>query len=230
MTRLNKMVLAALSVLAVAAAAKADWPHFLGPNYDLHSGETGFLKSTDKPLAKVWERRIGAAFSSMAIVGGRVYTCGQEDKQQWLICLNADSGEVVWKKPIEKEFRNEHGDGTRATPTVHDGRVYILGANGRLLCADAKTGETVWEKQFNNVPTWAYSGSVLIEGDLAITSAGKDQGALVAFDRKTGKEVWKTGNDPVGYATPFPFTFEGKRYVTGFNGNSMMIVEPKTGR
>lgn len=214
----------------LSRAVLADWPNFLGPNYDLHSDETGFLKAANKPLPKIWERKIGSAFSSMAIVGGRVYTCGQEDRQQWLYCLSADSGEVVWKKPIETEFRNEHGDGTRATPTVHDGRVYILGANGRLLCADAKSGETVWDKQFNHVPTWAYSGSVLMEGDLAITSAGKDQGALVAFERKTGKEVWKTGSDPVGYATPYPFTFEAKRYVVGFNGNSAIIVEPKTGR
>ncbi len=216
--------------LTGSSTALADWPHFLGPNYDLKSDETGFLKATDKPLPKIWERRIGPAFSSLAIVDDRVYTCGQEDKQQWLYSLNADTGEVVWKKPIEKEFRNEHGDGTRATPTVHDGLIYVLGANGRLLCADARTGEMVWEKQFNHVPTWAYSGSVLIEGDLAIASAGESNGALVAFDRKTGKEAWKTGSDPVGYATPYPFTFENKRYVVGFTGNAALIVEPKTGR
>src|SRR5262245_3560524 len=121
------------------SASRADWPNFLGPKYDLKSDERGFLKASDKPLAKVWERRIGSAFSSMAIVGDRVYTCGQEDRQQWLYCLNATNGEIVWKKPIEKEFRNEHGDGARATPTVHDGLVYILGAHGRLLCEDAKS-------------------------------------------------------------------------------------------
>lgn len=230
MTRLNTITAAAICVLVAGGVTQADWPHFLGPNHDLKSDETGFLKATDKPLPKIWERRIGSAFSSMAIVDGRVYTCGQEDKQQWLIALDANSGEVVWRKPIEKDFRNEHGDGTRATPTVHDGLVYILGANGRLLCADAKTGDKVWDKQFNHAPTWAYSGSVLIEGDLAIVSAGKSDGGLAAFDRKTGKEVWKTGSDPVGYATPYPFTFEGKRYVAGFTGNAALIVEPKTGR
>ena len=139
MTRFNKMMAVTMCVLGVGRIALADWPNFLGPNYDLKSDETGFLKATDKPLTKIWERRINAAFSSMAIVNNRVYTCGQEDKQQWLYSLNADTGEVVWKKAIEKEFRNEHGNGTRATPTVHDGLVYVLGANGRLLCAEAKT-------------------------------------------------------------------------------------------
>lgn len=230
MTRCNKFMATTICVLTVGQIALADWPNFLGPKYDLKSDETGFLKSSDKPLTKLWERRIGSAFSSLAIVADRVYTCGQEDRQQWLYCLNAGTGEVVWKKPIEKEYRNEHGDGARATPTVHDGLVYILGAHGKLLCVDAKSGDTVWEKQFGHVPTWAYSGSILIEGDLAIASGGKSDGSLVAFERKTGKQVWKTGDDPVGYATPYPFTFEGKRYVIGFNGNSAMIVEPATGR
>lgn len=220
----------ALFGMLLCATVRADWPNFLGPNHDLKSSETGFLKSTDKPLPKVWERRIGSAFSSMAVVDDRVYTCGQEDGQQWLISLNADNGEVVWRKPIEKEFRNEHGDGPRATPTVDDGMVYILGAHGRLLCADAKTGEVVWEKQFGNVPTWAYSGSILIEGDMAIASGGGKDGALVAFEKKTGKEIWKTGTDPVGYATPYPFTHDGKRYIAGFTGNSALIVDAETGR
>ncbi|MDO8632177.1 MAG: PQQ-binding-like beta-propeller repeat protein, partial [Phycisphaerales bacterium] len=153
-----------------------DWPNFLGPHHDGISDETGFIKSTTEPLRLIWDREIGSAFSSFAIADHRLFTCGQEGKQQNLYCLNADTGEVIWKKPLEKEFRNEHGDGTRATPTVHDGLVYILGAHGRILCADAKTGEMVWEKQFSNAPTWAYSGSVLIEGDLAIASGGKGDG------------------------------------------------------
>ena len=69
-----------------------------------------------------------------------------------------------------------------------------------------------------NKPTWAYSGSVLIEGDMAVASGGKGDGAVVAFDKATGRPLWKTGDDPVGYATPYPFTFEGKRYIAGFTG------------
>lgn len=222
------IVLAA--IVFTGGAAGADWPNFLGPNHNGISDETGFIKSTTEPLKLIWDREIGSAFSSFAIADHRLFTCGQEDKQQNFYCLNAVTGEVIWKKPFEKEFRNEHGDGTRATPTVHDGLVYILGARGRLLCTDAKSGEIVWEKQFNNAPTWAYSGSVLIEGDLAIASGGKSDGALVAFDRKTGQEVWKTGDDPVGYATPYPFTFNGQRYIVGFLGSAAIIVEAKTGR
>ncbi len=207
-----------------------DWPNFLGPNHNGVSDETGFLKSTTDPLELIWEREVGSAFSSFAVVSDRLYTCGTEDKQQVLYCLNATTGEILWKKAFEKEYRNEHGDGTRATPTVSDGLVYLLGARGKLLCLNALDGQVVWEKQFTHAPEWAYSGSILIEGDLAVASGGKSDGALVAFDRKTGKEVWKTGDDPVGYATPYPFTFNDRRYIVGFLGNSAMIVEANSGR
>lgn len=212
------------------APASADWPNFLGPRYDGKSDEKGLRTTWTEPLKLVWERKVGSAFSSFACVGDRVYTCGEQDKQQVLYCLDANTGAVVWQKPFEKEYNNEHGDGTRATPTVHDGRVYILGAHGLLLCVDAKTGDEVWRQQFNHQPTWAYSGSVLIDGDLAIASAGKGDGALVAFNKKTGDPAWKCGGDPVGYATPYPFTLNGQRFIVGFMGNAGLIAEAKTGR
>jgi outer membrane protein assembly factor BamB len=229
--RLRSIVTAGFLVFTVVSPAFAeDWPHFRGEGFDSVVKDASFKKDWDKPLPLVWEREIGSAFSSFALVDGALYTCGAKGGKQVLYALKADSGEVIWENAFEDEFRNEFGDGTRATPTVSDGRVYILGANGRLLCADAKTGAKIWDKTFSHKPTWAYSGSVLVEGDLAIASGGKDDGALVAFDRKTGAEKWKTGNDPVGYATPYPFTFGGKRYVAGFLGNSAIVVDAATGR
>lgn len=223
-----------LALIAVSGGSSVslggDWPNFLGPGYDGKSDEKGLNTAWSEPLKLVWEREVGSAFSSFACVGNRVYTCGEQDKQQVLYCLDADTGAVVWQKPFEKQYRNEHGDGTRATPTVHDGRVYILGASGLLLCLDTDTGSELWRKQFNHQPTWAYSGSVLIEGDLAIASAGKGDGALVAFNKKTGDPVWKCGQDPVGYATPYPFTFNSQRYIVGFMANTALIAEAKTGR
>jgi outer membrane protein assembly factor BamB len=202
----------------------------LGANLDGIVKDASFKKAWDQPIPLVWERKLGSAFSSFALVDGKLYTCGTKSGKQVLHCLNADTGEPIWENAFEQEYREENGDGTRATPTVHDGRVYILGAHGRLLCADAKTGDKIWDKQFSHKPSWAYSGSVLIEGDLAIASGGAEDGALVAFNKKTGAPAWKTGTDPAGYATPYPFTFNGKRYIAGFLGNSAIAVEAQTGR
>lgn len=214
----------------IASSARADWPNFFGPKFDGKSEETGYKKELKEAPKPIWEKQVGSAFSSFAVVGDRLYTCGESDKQQTLLCLDANNGNVIWQTPFEKQYKNEHGDGTRATPTVDGDRVYVLGAYGKLICANAADGKVIWEKQFGNVPTWAYSGSVLIEGDLAVVSAGKGHGSLMAFEKKTGKEVWKTGDDLVGYATPYPFTFNNQRYIVGFMGEAAIIVEAKTGR
>lgn len=223
----SRLVLTA--TILISYPARADWPCFLGPNHDSTSDETGFKKEWTAAPKKVWERKLGPAFSSFAAVGDRIYTCGEEDGQQVLYCLNAETGDVVWKKSFEKEYHEEHGNGTRATPTVDSGRVYVLGALGRLICVEADTGKDVWEKQFSSKPTWAYSGSILIEGDMAIASAGWKEGSLVAYNKKTGEEFWKAGEDPVGYATPFPFSYSNIRFIVGFLANSAIVVRASDG-
>ncbi len=221
---------ALVGLLAATQASSADWPNFRGANHDGVSTETNLKTQWQTSLTPIWEREVGSAFSSFSVVGDHLFTCGLKDGKHVLYCLDANKGTVAWENAFEDEYRNEFGDGVRATPTINDGRVYILGANGKLLCADAKTGRDLWTKQFDAKPTWAYSGSILIEGDLAIASAGGSGGSLVAYKKDTGVEVWKTGGDPVGYATPYPFTLDEKRYIVGFLGDAALIVEAKTGR
>lgn len=221
-----------LGVLLSSAAGvlAADWPNFRGPNHDGISRESGLRTSFEGGLKPVWERDLGAAFSSFAVVGEKVFTAGTRDGKQVLYCLDAQTGETHWANPFEREYPERMGgDGPRATPTVHDGRVYMLGARGRLICVKAEDGELVWERQLNHVPQWGYSGSVLIEGDMAVVSAGSSDGALLALDRRAGETIWKSGNDPVSYATPYPFTHEGVRYIAGFMGDSAIIVRASDG-
>lgn len=220
-----------VAALLVAPAVAADWPNFRGPGHDGISAETGLKTDWTAPLPLVWEREVGSGFSGLSVVGDRVYTCGTIDRRQTAVCLNADTGQVVWQTPFDKEFKDGMGgDGPRATPTVHDGRVYVLGAFGRLVCLGADDGRELWSDKFNARPQWGYSGSVLIEGDLAIVSAGKKDGALLALDRRTGRRVWSCGTDVPGYASPYPFTFDNTRYVVGFCGTSAVVAETGSGR
>jgi outer membrane protein assembly factor BamB len=225
-------VSAALLLMALACPATAqDWPNWRGPSHDGISAEKGFETRWESTPPKLWEQPLGSAFSGLSCVGGKVYTCGTASKQQILFCLNADTGEILWRTPIEEEYKEgQGGDGTRATPTVSDGRVYILGAQGRLLCCEAETGKEVWSRQFHAPPQWGYAGSVLIEGPLAIATAGKDDGALMALDKRTGEVVWKCGDRVVGYATPYPFSLDGRRYIAGLMAKDVLIAEADTGQ
>lgn len=229
--RFKRICAAAALTIAVANMALAgDWPNFRGPNHDGISREKGLKTDWQGGPKVVWEHQIGSAFSSFACVGGRVFTCGSADGQQILFCLDADSGKEIWKRPFEKELRDEFSPGPRATPTVDDGLVYIVGGSGTVLCCNAESGSEVWSQRFKHVPQWGYSGSVLVEGDLAIFSAGGSDGAIRAVNKKTGKKVWRCDNDDPGYATPLPFEYGGRKFICAFTANRASIIDLEAGK
>ena len=228
-----KNVYPCLIVLAAACSQLhgEDWSCWRGPQHDGISRETGVTLPWKETPKVLWELPTGPAFSGITGLGDLVYTCGTEAGRQVLFCLNAETGKVVWKKAFAEGVKDRMGgDGPRATPTLDDGRVYILGGEGTLLCADAKTGTEIWSKKFNKSPTWKYSGSVLIEGNLAVVSPGGENGGLLALDKENGNVVWKGGEGGAGYATPYPFTFEGGRYIAGFLAKKAILVDASTGR
>ncbi|MFH1417818.1 MAG: PQQ-binding-like beta-propeller repeat protein [Planctomycetota bacterium] len=222
-----------LLILMTARVSAVDWPCFRGAGHDGISTESRFVTRWPESGPEVlWSREVGPAFSSFAIVGDRLYTCGTGDAQQVLFCLGTSDGGVVWQRAFEPQITDpdKHLFGARATPTWNEGRVYVVGGHGLILCCDAGTGEVTWKHQLTNKPNWGYSGSVLIQDDLAIVSGGTSDGALCALNKKTGSIVWKCGDDPAAYATPYPFTFDGKRYICGIMAQSVIVAELETGR
>jgi outer membrane protein assembly factor BamB len=230
-TRCACVIVMLTAALCAVTAAGQDWPNWRGPNHDGISAETGLKTQWDSPPPITWQREIGSGFSAITCVGGRVFTCGTQGKQQVLFCFDADAGDIVWQLALEQEYRDRNGgDGPRGTPTIDEGRVYVQGARGRLCCCDAADGKVIWSHTFNSKPQWGYSGSVLIEGELALAIAGENDGPLVALNKKTGEFVWTAGSAPVGYSTPLAFTFDNRRYIAAMLGGSIIIVDPKTGR
>ncbi len=216
--------------IACSLAQGEDWTRWRGPQYDGVSRDTAVTLPWTADPKVLWEVTIGPAFSAVSGAGDLVYTCGTEDDQQVLFCLAASNGEIVWKKAFAGEVADRQGgDGTRATPTVDDGRVYIFGGEGTLLCADAKTGDKIWSKEFDNPPRWKYSGSVLIEENLAIISPGGSDGGLLALNKETGDVVWKGAEADAGYATPYPFTIDGRRCICGVLAKEISVVDAETG-
>ncbi len=229
-TMLTFMTASCVLLTSISHLRAEDWPCWRGP---AHIGVTNEPFKTDwtQPPKVLWEQPIGSAFSAFACVKDKVYTCGEKDKKQVLFCFDAQSGKPIWELPFAAQYKDSQGgDGTRATPTVDDGMVYIVGGGGVLLCADAAGGKVVWQKQMTQKPQWGYAGSVLIEGDLAIVEAGGDDGTVMAVNKKTGTPEWKCGNEAPGYSTPFPFMFEGQRYLSCMAAKAVLLVDPKTGK
>jgi outer membrane protein assembly factor BamB len=143
--------------------------------------------------------------SSISVADGLVYTMGQLTKNEDSVqCLDASTGEERWTFTYDcAQNPKLYEGGPNATPTVVDGRVYTFSREGHVFCLEAKSGKKVWgTKLSQKVPSWGFSGSVLIVGDKAILNAGA---AGVALDKADGKVLWESAAAGAGYATPLPF-------------------------
>jgi len=208
---------------AEAAAPAAEWPGWRGSNRDGKSPDTGLLKEWPSGgptlLWKVTD--IGKGYSGVAVSGGTVYITGDTGGKLVLFAFDMD-GKVKWRVPVDDAWTGDKA-GSRATPTIDSGRLYLLSGNGVVACLDAKTGRPIWGKHtrdFGGSPGgWGYAESVLILGKLAIVKPGGDK-CIVALDKMTGRPVWASQGFKAGpeYSSCLPFTFaNAPLIVTGTN-------------
>lgn len=216
-------------VVSVGLCAAADWPRWRGPNRDGIAPENGLMKkwpAEGPPL--LWQMRgAGRGYSSMSIVGNRLFTMGDlpdgGKNSQFIIAFDLESRKAVWTAKVGPP----HSDGSRCTPTVADGLVYAIGTDGDLVCVQAADGKEVWRRNFGRdfggrmMSGWRYSESPLVDGERVICTPGGPQAALAALDRKTGEITWKCAPPPgedmggAGYASVVISHGAGvKQYVT----------------
>lgn len=231
-----------MCLLKAATCHGADWPQFQGPNRDAVSTETGLNWDWEQRPPKVrWKVPNGSGYSSLAIVGERLYTTAKFGPRDGVVCLDVTDGKQLWTYEAAPTYldKQKHGPGPRSTPTVDGDRLYCLFAMGELVCLTT-AGKKLWETNVfdatgarNPHPAtfyWGVSYSPLVEGDLVIVQPGGDKNnSVAAFHRDTGKLVWTAGDDPVGYASPIAITVAGKRCVVCPTGSSMIGLEPTKG-
>lgn len=125
-----------------------------------------------------------------------------------VLCLNAADGQVVWQRTYDSTYTLSYAAGPRTTPVVADGRVYTLGAMGQLACQNTRDGSVVWSRDFVadfglKVPIWGVSAHPLLDGNKLICVVGGEGSVVVAFDKNTGRELWRalSAKEP-GYCPP----------------------------
>jgi outer membrane protein assembly factor BamB len=209
-----------LMLLAAGPAAALDWPQFRGVNRDGVSAETGLPRSWPAEGPRVvWKRTIGEGYSGVSVVGNRLYTMDSDGTTEYVLALEAGTGKEVWRVPAGPKLVDPMGNGPRTTPTLDRGTVYAMGSHGRLLALKAADGSKIWEVDLPQAfggkrPTWGYSGSPLIDGDLLILEAGGKGRGVVAFEKATGKVRWGALDGDAAYSSPAVMTIGGvKQYV-----------------
>ena len=234
-------------VLTVSGSAE-DWTQWRGADRLAVWHETGIVERLPDELEVSWRTPIRSGYSGPAVAGGRVFiTDWLEDADsrtldgtERALALDEQTGSVLWTHQWHTSYRMmmaSYAIGPRATPTVDGNRVYFLGATGRLFCLNVETGQIIWEKDFvaeygTNVPTWGTVSAPLVDGDRLITVVGGEPDALVvAFDKRTGDEVWRAVEvvGEMGYGQPVIYEAGGARQLILWHAAALVSLDPETG-
>ena len=214
----------------------ADWATWLGPNRDGKSTKTGLLTSWPESGPKAfWKAAgIGEGYASMAVVGNRIYTQGQEGDQQFVLALDASNGEQVWRTPTGEAYNSGQGSGPRAMPIIDGDRLYALAADGTLVCLETETGKRVWgfnyiEKFGSREPKWGFSEHPLVDGDRLIINPGGKNAGIVALNKNTGDVIWQSQDDLAGYSSIVAFDFGSTHIYTVLTASAAIGVDANDG-
>lgn len=230
----------------------SDWPCFLGPTQNSVSTETGILTKWPKDGLKVlWEAQMGLGYAPPVTNNGRLFHFDRFGENNRLSCRNAETGKLLWKFEYPTDYQDQYGysPGPRACPVVDADRVYIYGPEGMLYCLNAYNGKENWKvdtkKEYHFFQNFFGVGSVpVIEGDLLIVAIGGSKGprppdfreikgdgtAIVAFDKKTGVEKYRLGDELASYSSPIIKTIGDRRWGFYFARGGLVAFEPTKGK
>jgi outer membrane protein assembly factor BamB len=241
-----------LCVIGMTAWAD-DWPQWLGSQRDSVWREDGIVRRIpEKGLPVLWRTKVGLGYAGPAVADGRVYVMDYllksgkvtnnpdvRDKttgKERVLCLQAKTGKILWKHEYDRSYSLSFAGGPRTTPTVVDGKVYALGAEGNLWCLDARTGKVIWSVDYAKdygakTPIWGFASHPLVDDDLLYCIVGGEGSVAVAFNKNTGKEVWRalSSREP-GYCPPSIIEHAGVRQLLIWNSESLNSLDLKTGK
>lgn len=212
------------------------WPFVRGAAFDAHSPEINLADQwPDDGPPVLWTRPLGQGYSAFVAVGERVFTQTQTLTGQYVVCLDADSGETIWEHRYDWPYEAAGVyPGPRATPTIVEGIVYFAGPSGLIGCLDAATGKERWSvnviaKYDGQGVGFGYACSPTVIDSLVLLPVGGKDASLVALDAKSGREVWASGSDPASYTPAFPIESGGRKLVVGYLQNSLVVADRTDG-
>jgi outer membrane protein assembly factor BamB len=241
-------IIVTLFVIALALNARAeDWPQWRGSGRDGVWHETDISKQFPaEGLTVRWRAPVGLGFSSPVIANGRVYvTAALVDRPKIrgrVLCFQESTGVLLWAFARQKAnypawaFVPGQEPSPNATPVVHEGKVFATGPQAHTLyCLEAASGDLVWERDlahdYQIEETATLSASPLVDGDrLILQVGGKPDACVVAFDRKSGREIWKSLDEAAGQSSPVIIEAGGRRQLIVWTTQSVSSLDPATGR
>ena len=254
----TKVIMQGLSaigvVLVITLAAGTvlnaeDWAQWRGSDRLGRWTETGIIDSFPAEGLQVkWRVPVRSGVAGPAVADGRVFILDWMedpasrtlDGTERVVALDEETGDILWTHEWSTSYRMlmvSYAVGPRSTPTVDGDRVYVVGATGRFFCLDVEPGEVLWSKDYvaeydTSIPTWGIASSPLVDGYKLITVVGGEPESLVmAFDKRTGEEIWSAVEvvGEMGYGQPVIYEAGGARQLIVWHASALVSLNPEDG-
>lgn len=219
---------------------KTDWTSYLGPNFDASCNIDIEPKQWGSGLKLLWhtnyllsgDKKI-STWSAPVIQGNRCVVMGRTNTEDFVYCLHADTGKLLWVQNYKTQHNDKIGLGARATPAIDKDKVYTLSKGGLLYCWNLLDGKVIWNKSLVDlggaIPMWGFAGSpIIIEDKLIVNGGGKIK--TCALNKLNGELIWSSGEGHVGYSTPLPVLSNIERSLIVFSGESLDHLNIDTGK
>ncbi len=217
----------------------ADWTNWRGENFEGKSTNIGIQTDWSKGLQKIWDVNYlcqdngTASWAAAVVQGNRLIIPGRDEKNDLVFCINADTGELIWKGSYEAEAGSSHGPGSRATPFINENRVYTFGRSGDLVCWQLEDGKLLWHKNVKDAggsePQWGFSTTPLIFENMVIVQGG-GKALVIAYDKTTGDLLWKSMEGEAGYAAAITMNIENEVKLLIYHGTGLSCLNPSDGK
>ncbi|EMI58492.1 outer membrane protein assembly factor BamB family protein [Rhodopirellula sallentina] len=202
-----------------------------------------------------WSLSVGDGYGLGVIQDGAYFHFDADAGEERLRKIDMTTGEVLWSQTSDLSYRDLYGyeSGARCSPTIEQDQIFTHGVAGMVTARDRDSGEAQWRVDTNDryhvVQNFFGAGSapLIVDGAVLVMVGGSpiadqsiapgrldrvspDGSLLVAFDRHTGEELWKSGDDLASYSSPRTMRIDGKEYVLVLGREFLHVIDPVDGR
>ena len=209
-----------------------------GPEHSGYYPDKGLLKEwpAEGPTLVFENEDAGKGYSSPVVVDDKVYITGMnEDGTQEVFQCYTLEGKKLYTVEYGNPWKQSYPE-TRTTPTIKDGKAYVISGMGEIVCINTADGKIVWKvdggtKYERMTGMWGTSESPLVYDDKVIYTPCGNQTTMVALNRNTGEEIWKTRalGEKSAYVSPIMIEYKGKRQIVGSTSKTVIGVNPDNG-
>ena len=218
------------------ASTGSCWPDWRGPSRDGHVAR--LPKRLPRTARYIWKKAaMNGCLAGLSVSGGHLILAERDFVEEHDVyrCLNTDNGELLWRVQFEARGKLDYGQSPRATPVIHDGKAYLLGAFGGLRCVNVTDGSVIWERQLplefkTRLPTWGMCSTPLAVDNVLIVNPGATNASLAALDCRTGNTLWTVAGLPAAYSAFVWGEFGQRREIVGYDQHSLGGWDLKTGK